>query len=31
MSVEDGSTLMADEQGRGRLARRVLERLGWRG
>lgn len=30
MSVEDGDTLMPDGAGRGRLARRVLERLGWR-
>jgi LPPG:FO 2-phospho-L-lactate transferase len=31
VSVEECETLMADEEGRGRLGRRVLERLGWRG
>lgn len=31
ISIEDGDTFMPDAQARGRLARRVLERLGWRG
>lgn len=31
MSIEDGDTLMSDRPARGHLARRVLERLGWRG